>query len=440
MKNRTNFTTALLLALSVTATAQTLDKSKLDQFLDRLAEKNKGMGSLTLAKEGNVVYSHSFGYRQVDANGKLAPDPETKYRIGSITKTFTAVMIFQLIEQKKLSLTDTLDEFFPQIPNAATITIEQILRHRSGIHTPEADGAWGKQPRTPDEVIARIAQGQPDFQPGANYRYSNAGYILLGFIVEKAGGKPYAEALKERITSKIGLKNTYYGKGNTDPARNEATSYRFLGTWQEAAELDFSITVGAGSILSTTEDMAKFIHALFELKLVSKDSFKQMTTMLNTEGMGIESFNFADKTFYGHTGGSNSSGAWLAYSPDEKLALAYTTNAKIYPVRDIVAGALDIYWNRPFQIPTFDTFDVSIETLDSYVGTYTIPGAPAKLTFTRNGSTLFFQPPGQSAVPIEATGEARFKLEPFAVFEFDVAKGQMAITRAGQKRVFTKEK
>jgi D-alanyl-D-alanine carboxypeptidase len=438
MKITTYIGTALLLALC--APAQTLDKSKLDQFLDRLAEKNKGMGSLTLAKEGNVIYNRSFGYRHVNGDLKQPLDAETKYRIGSITKTFTAVMIFQLIEQEKLKLTDTLDKFFPQIPNAATITIEQILRHRSGIHTPEADGVWGKQPRTPDEVITRIAQGQPDFQPGANYRYSNAGYILLGFIVEKAGGKPYPDALKDRITSKIGLKNTYYGKGNTDPARNEATSYRYLGTWQEAAELDFSITAGAGSILSSTEDMAKFIHALFELKLVSKDSFKQMTTMLNTEGMGIESFSFADKTFYGHAGGSNSSGAWLAYLPEEKLALAYTTNAKIYPVRNIVAGALDIYWNRPFQVPTFNAFEVSAETLDRYVGVYAIPGAPAKLTFTREGATLFFQPGGQTAVPLEATAADKFKLEPFAQFEFDAAKGEMTITRAGQKRVFTKEK
>jgi CubicO group peptidase (beta-lactamase class C family) len=200
------FATLLALTLFTAVRAQTLDKAKLDQFLDRLAEKNKGMGSLTLAKDGNVLYSRSFGYSQIDGNEKKPLNAETKYRIGSITKTFTAVMIFQLVEEGKLKLTDTLDKFFPQIPNAARITIGQILAHRSGIHNVEADGSWGMQPRTKDEVVARIAQGQPDFEPDARHLYSNAGYVLLGYIVEKVGGKPYQEALKERITSKVGLK------------------------------------------------------------------------------------------------------------------------------------------------------------------------------------------------------------------------------------------
>ena len=291
------------------------------------------MGSLTLAKDGNVLYSRSFGYSQINGNEKKPLTAETKYRIASITKMFTAVMIFQLVEEGKLKLTDTLDKFFPQIPNAARITIGQILAHRSGIHNLEPDGSWGKQPRTKDEVVARIAQGQPDFEPDARHLYSNAGYILLGYIVEKVGGKPYQEALKERITSKIGLKDTYLGVGNTDPGKNEALSYRYIGGWKEAAELDFSITGGAGAILSTPTDMTKFIQALFDLKLVSQNSLKQMTTMRDGEGMGMEPFSFAGKTLYGHTGGSGSSGAWLAYFPEEKLALAYTTNAKIYAVQ-----------------------------------------------------------------------------------------------------------
>jgi CubicO group peptidase (beta-lactamase class C family) len=439
MKTKILFATLLTLALFTDGHAQTLDKAKLDQFLDRLAEKNKGMGSLTLAKDGNVLYSRSFGYSQINGNEKKPLTAETKYRIASITKMFTAVMIFQLAEEKKLRLADTLDKFFPQIPNAARITIGQILAHRSGIHNLEADGSWGKQPRTKDEVVARIAQGQPDFEPDARHLYSNAGYILLGYIVEKVGGKPYQEALKQRITSRIGLKDTYLGAGKTDPGKNEALSYRYVGGWKEASELDFSVPGGAGSILSTPADMTKFIQALFDLKLVSPDSLKQMTTVRDGEGMGMEPFSFAGKTLYGHTGGSGSSGAWLAYLPDEKLALAYTTNAKIYPVRDIVKGVFDIYWNQPFQIPTLDAFEVSPEVLQRYVGVYSIPGTPARLTFSRDGATLYFQPAGQSAVPIEATAEDKFKIDPFLVFEFDAAKGELTITRAGQKRIFAKQ-
>src|SRR5215831_5565163 len=108
MKTEIRFATLLTLALCTAGQAQTLDKAKLDQFLDRLAEKNKGMGSLALAKDGNVVYNHSFGYRQIDGNQKKPLTAETKYRIAAITKMFTAVMIFQLAEEGKLALTDTL--------------------------------------------------------------------------------------------------------------------------------------------------------------------------------------------------------------------------------------------------------------------------------------------------------------------------------------------
>jgi D-alanyl-D-alanine carboxypeptidase len=421
--------------------AQTLDKAKLDQLFDRLLEKNKGMGSLTLARDGNVLYSRSFGYSQINGTEKKLLTAETKYRVASITKMYTAVMIFQLVEEKKLRLTDTLDRFFPQIPNAARITIGHMLSHRSGIHNLEADGSFAKQHRTQAEVLARIAQGQPDFEPDAQHKYSNTGYVLLGYIVEKAGGKPYQEALKERITSRIGLRDTYLGTGNTDPGKNEALSYRYIGGWKEAHEMDLSVPGGAGAILSTPADMAKFIQALFDLKLISRDSIKQMTTMRDGEGMGMEPHTFAGKNGYGHTGGSSSSGAWLTYFPDEKLALAYTTNAKIYPVRNIVTGVFDIYWNRPFQIPTFDAFAVRAEVLDRYVGVYTIPGTPAKMTVTRDGATLYIQPGAEpSRVPLEATAEDKFKIDPGVVFEFDAVKGQLTIKRPNGDRVFTKEK
>jgi CubicO group peptidase (beta-lactamase class C family) len=439
MNPKTLFTTLLMLALVTASRAQTLDQATLDQFLDRLLEKNKGMGSLILVKDGNVLYHRSFGYRQINGTDKKLLTADTKYRIHSIAKTYTAVMIFQLVEEGRLKLTDTLHKFFPQIPNAARITIAQILNHRSGIHDPELDGSWGMQPRTKDEVLARIAQGRPDFEPDARTRYSNAGYRLLSYIVEEVGGKPYQEALQERIASKIGLQNTYLGAGKEDPGRNEALSYRYIGEWRESAQLDFSVVGGAGGILSTPADMAKFIQALFDRKLVSQPSLQQMTTMRDEEGMGLVTFSFAGRTLYGNTGGSGSSGAWLAYFPEEKLALAYATNAKIYPVANIVSGVFDIYWNRPFPIPSLDAFDVSPEVLDRYVGVYSIPGTPAKVTFTREGATLYFQPGGQSRVPIEATAENKFKIDPFVVFEFDAAKGELTITRAGQKRIFTRQ-
>jgi D-alanyl-D-alanine carboxypeptidase len=443
MKTTTVILALLLLALSGSGSAQqALDKDKIDRFLDRLAEKNKGMGSLTIARDGNVLYSHAFGYSHVSGTEKTPATAATKYRIASITKPYTAVMVLQLIEEGKLQFSDTLDRFFPQIPNAKKITIAHMLGHRSGVPDLAPDGSWGKQPRTQDEVVARIAQGQPHFEPDAKHKYSNEGYILLGRVIEKAGGKPYQDALKERITAKIGANDTYYlSTGNTDPARNESSSYRYLDGWKEAEELDFSVPGAAGSILSTPTDMTKFIQALFDLKLVSKSSLTLMTTMREGEGMGMEPHSFAGKTCYGHTGGSGSTGAWLTYCPEDKLALAYATNMKIYPVKEIISGVFDIYSNRPFEIPTFDPFVVSPEVLDRYVGVYSPPGAPVKLTITRRGGTLYFQPPGeQSAVPLEATAQDKFKIDPGVFFEFDAAKGEMKIRRPNGERVFLKEK
>jgi CubicO group peptidase (beta-lactamase class C family) len=441
MKNTRVLTILTTLVLVTAGYGQTLDRAKLDQLFDRLLEKNKGMGSLTLAKDGNVLYSRSFGYSHINGTERKPLTAETKHRIASVTKMYTAVMIFQLVEEKKLSLTHTLDRFFPQIPNAARITVGQMLAHRSGIHNLDADGSFAKQTRTQAEVVARIAQGQPDFDPDTQHKYSNTGYVLLGYIVEKVGGKPYQEALKERITSRIGLKDTYLGTGNTDPSKNEALSYGYIGGWKEASEMDLSVPAGAGAILSTPADMTRFIQALFDLKLVSRDSLKQMTTMRDGEGMGMEPHTFAGKNGYGHTGGSFSSGAWLTYFPDERLALAYTTNAKIYPVRKIISGVLDIYWNRPFQIPALEAFAVSAEVLERYIGVYTIPGTPAKMTVTRDAATLYIQAGAESSrVPLEATAEDKFKIDPGPTFEFDTAKGQLTIKRPNGERVFTKEK
>ena len=447
MKIKILFAGLLTLALFTAGYAQAPDKAKLDQFFDRLAEKNKAMGSLTIAKDGKILYTRAIGYSRINGTEKKPLTAANRFRIGSITKMFTAAMIFQLVEEGKLKLTDTLDKFFPQIPNAQKITVAQILAHRSGIHDsildPKLRPASKTDPITKEEMLALIAKGTPDFEPDAKLSYSNSGYTLLGLILEKLTGKSYQDALKKRITSKIGLKDTYTATGNIDVNKNEALTYMNLGgDWKQVPETHPSILFGGGAIVSTPNDLAKFIQALFDGKIVSKESLDQMKTMRDGEGLGMEPFTFAGKTFYGHAGGGDNYGSWLAYLPEEKLAVAYTTNAKVYPVKDIVSGVVDIYYNKPFTIPALESLAISPEVLDKYVGVYSSPEAPVKWTITRDGGTLFFQPPGaQSAVPLEATAQDKFQIEGAAVFEFDAAKNQMIIKRrGGQERVLTKEK
>ncbi len=356
MKIKILFATVLTLASFTAGYAQTLDKAKLDQFFDRLAEKNKAMGSLTIAKDGNVIYTRAIGYSQINGTEKKPLTAANKFRIGSITKMFTASMILQLVEEGKLRLTDTLDKFFPQVPNAKKITIEQILWHRSGIpnvkREQNAQGNVNTIPVTKDEMLALIVRATPDFEPDTKRSYSNSGYQILGLILEKVTGKSYEEALKERISSKIGLKDTYIATGNIDVSKNEALTYMNFGDgWKPVSETHPSILFSAGAIVSTPNDLAKFIQALFDGKIVSKENLDQMKTIRDGEGAGMEAMPFAGKTFYGHTGGADNYGAVLAYLPEEKLAVAYTTNAKVYPVKDIMNGIFDIYYNKPFQFP-----------------------------------------------------------------------------------------
>ena len=429
----------LTLALFNIGYSQSLDKAKLDKFFDTLAEKNKAMGSLTVSKDGNVLYSRAVGYSRINGNEKKASTTATRYRVGSIAKMFTAVMIFQLAEEGKLKLTDTLSKFYPQIPNAEKTTIAQSLSHRSGIHSFTGDAdfrTWLMNPKTQNEMLAVIAKGKPDFEPGEKMVYSNAGFLLLGYIVEKVGGKPYQTALKDRITSKIGLSDTYLGD-KTDFSKNESLSYNYAGNWKVETETDLSIPGGAGAIISTPTDLTKFIQALFDLKLVSQESLNQM----KTNRMGMFPFPLDGKTVYGHTGGIDGFNSMLVYLPEEKLSVAYTSNGMVYPIDDIILGVFAIYGNKPFSIPTFETVAVSPEVLEKYVGVYSSPGFPLKITVTKDSATLFAQAEGQSAFPLEATAQDKFKFDKAGIImEFDAAKSQMILKQRGRESVFTKEK
>jgi CubicO group peptidase (beta-lactamase class C family) len=218
---------------------------------------------------------------------------------------------------------------------------------------------------------------------------------------------------------------------------NESFSYNYAGNWKQETETDLSIPGGAGAIISTPTDLTKFIQALFDLKLVSQESLNQM----KTNSMGMFPFPLGDKTLYGHTGGIDGFNSMLAYLPEEKLAVAYTSNGMVYPVNDIMLGVFAIYHNRPFSIPTFETVAVSPEILEKYVGIYSSPGFPLKITVTRDAGTLYAQASGQSAFPLEATAADKFKFDRARiVMEFNAEKNQMTLKQGGRETVFTKEK
>jgi len=443
MNARLPLLAALLGVATFTTQAQSLNTAKLDSLLTSLAATNKLMGSLAVSRAGQVVYSHAFGSAQLAPN--VPATPATRYRMGSISKMFTATMIFQLIEEKKLTLDTKLAAFFPQLPNAKTITIDQLLSHRSGLHSLTDDAAYlgyMTQPKTQAELLALMAATKPDFEPGAKFAYSNSGYIVLGYIVEKLGKQPYAQALQKRVAAKAGLKNTYYG-GKIDPAKQEALSYKpGPGGWVPDTETDMSIPGGAGAVVSTPADLDRFLEALFGGKLVSAASLGEMKTIRDGFGRGLMLLPFGSKQSYGHGGSIDGFRSMASYFPDDKLAITLSTNAHSYPVNDAMLGVLRICFNQPYKIPDFaaPAYVPAVADLDRYAGTYASPSLPLKITFKKEGNTLMSQATGQSPFALEPVSRGVFKFDPAGIrAEFAADKPTFTLKQGGREFVFTKE-
>jgi len=440
----TIFFAILLTGLTLGAVhAQSFDKAKMDQLFDALAQKEKAMGSVTLSKNGNVIYSRAIGYSSITDSGKQPSTTLTKYRIGSITKMFTTTMIFQLIEEGKLKLTTTLDTYFPELPNANKITIGNLLNHHSGLHNFTNDPEYATymtQPKTQDEMLALFAKSKVDFQPNEKGEYSNTNFVILGFIIEKITKQSYSINLKQRITSKIVLSNTYYG-GKTNLKNNECFSYQFVSNWKQMPETDMSIPGGAGAIISTPTDLTKFIEALFSLKLVKQSSLDQMKTMTDGIGMGMFQIPFYDHKAYGHNGGIDGFGSNLAYFAKDSLVMAYCTNGMVYPMNDVLIGILSIYFKKDYSIPTFTSVSLKTEELDKYLGIYSSTQLPLKITITKNSTSLIAQATGQSSFPLEATEKDKFKFDQAGVkMEFNTDKSEMTLKQNGGVFLFTKDK
>lgn len=434
---------ALFLAPSLVFSQSTFNTKKLDSLMDQLSAKNKFMGSLTIRKNNNILFNKAYGFSLIKGNGSKKSTVETKYRIGSITKTFTSVMIFQLIEENKLSLETKIAEYFPEIPNANIITISNLMNHRSGIHNVTDDSTyldWNTKPQTEHEMVTRIISHIPDFIPNEKAQYSNSNYILLGYIIEKATKKDYASNLKERITNKIGLKNTYYG-GKTDIRANESYSYNFEdGKWSQEPETDMSVPHGAGAIVSTTNDLTKFITLLFQGNLISKSSLDSMTSLNEHFGRGIFSVPFFERKAFGHTGGIDKFVSALSYFPDDSISVAFCTNGLDYNMNDIAIGFLSIFYNKPYEIPSLKEVHVAPELLKKYEGIYSSSDVPIKMTIKAEGDKLTAQGTGQSPFPLEATSDTEFTfVAAKIVIRFNAKKNELVLKQGGAKYTMTKE-
>ena len=439
MKSR-SFYLILFLLFSVTSFTQEQKFLALDSLFQILDANNRFMGSLSISENGKVIYSKTIG--KADLAGGKSSDNLTKYRIGSISKMFTACLIFQAIEENKLSLKQKIHRFFPKITGAKEITIGNLLNHRSGIHNYTNDTSYLNYyttSKSQKEMLEIIQEGGSDFKPNSRAEYSNSNYVLLTYILEKIYKKSYEELLLAKIIQPVGIKNTYFGS-KLSPEKKECYSYRYSGKWELEKETNSSVSQGAGGIVSTTEDLLIFITNLFEGKIITAASLEQMMKLEDGFGMGIFSVPFYDKKGFGHTGGIDGFSSFLYTFPAENTSIALTSNGSRFDNNDIGIAALSACFGKPFTLPFFYAVALTSEDLDKYLGSYANPEIPIKIIITKDSLSLIGQATGQPSFTLETIGKDSFEFSPAGLeIQFIPEKNRLILKQGGGEFTFTRE-
>jgi D-alanyl-D-alanine carboxypeptidase len=425
---------------SVNGNVEGIDRAKLDAYFDALEKNDRFMGSVAIAKNGQILYQRSLGYATLDP--QIKSNASSKYRIGSISKTFTATLILKAVEENKLSLDQALADFYPAIDSSKHIQIRHLLNHSSGIHnfTDDADYATYYTQAISEASLVKLIQDKGlDFQPGTKSSYSNSNYVLLSFILQKIYGATYGELLEQKISKPLGLKNTYLGDG-IQTNKNEVQSFIRLSNWMVSPQTHPSVPLGAGAIVSNPTDLIHFSEALFNGKVVNAESLKTMMSENGEYGLGLFKVPFYDQIGWGHTGGIDGFTSVFAYFPADGLSFALTSNGTNYNNNEISIALLSAYYGKDFSIPNFAGFQIKEEHISSYTGTYSSDTLPLKITITHEGGQIFAQGTGQPAFPLEAVGEHHFKFDMAALeIIFDGKGSTFTLKQGGGAFEFRKE-
>ena len=385
---------------------------------------NNGAGAAVLvAQNGKVLFQKGYGLADISAGTPITP--QTKFRIGSITKQFTASAILKLQEQGKLSVGDKLAKFFPDFPRGREVTLRHLLTHTSGIRSyTDMPGFIEKvtAPITPDKLIDSFKDEPYDFAPGKKWHYDNSGYFLLGMIVEKVSGKSYEQFLRENFFEPLKMNDT--GVYRTGLAlEHEALGYQFeSGKFNKALNWDMSWAGAAGALYSTVEDLYRWNEAIFTGKALSDASLKAAWTPVLTEddkkddpevgyGFGWDIALVRGVRAISHGGGLNGFSTVLFRLPRQNFTVVVLENALpgaspapgelAHLVTEIYLG--DSLPTRPVQAVNTN---VTVKALDAIVGRYDYKGAI--LTVTREQNHLYAQ----------LTGQQRFEIFPKSETEF----------------------
>jgi D-alanyl-D-alanine carboxypeptidase len=347
----------ILLAVSPHALADPATDKALAAKADALIQPNvrddQFSGTVLVARNGTPIFRHAYGL--ANREWSIPNSMNTKFRIGSITKQFTATAILQLQEAGKLSVDDPVSKYYVDAPAAwKDITIRHLLTHTSGIPTytsmPKFFDGQARLDRTPEEII-KLTQDQPlEFQPGTKFSYDNSGYILLGYIIEKVSGEHYADYLQHHIFDPLGMKDTGYDLSEKI-IPHRASGYGFNEKQNKhfnSQYISMTEPFSAGSLYSTVDDMLIWDQALYAGKLLSPSSYD---AMFKDYGHGYGFGWFVDNEFghqhIYHPGGINGFLSLFDRYPKDKLTIVVFSNEENASPGRIAAGLAALYLGIP---------------------------------------------------------------------------------------------
>jgi CubicO group peptidase (beta-lactamase class C family) len=390
------------------------ETSRMDQIVEYYVSNGQFMGSVLVALDKEVVFSKSYGSANLEWN---TPNTSaTKFRLGSITKQFTAAAILLLEERGKLSIQDPVKKYLPDYPAAwDRIKIFHVLTHTSGIPSITDSPEYSKLepfPLTPAQNLEKIRDKPLEFAPGERYKYSNSGYILLGFIIEKASGQTYQDFIQKNIFTPLNMNDSGYDS-NFDIIPHRASGYSPGAHGpQNAGFIHMSIPFSAGALYSTTEDLLKWEQGLLCGKLLSADSLEKMTTPFKGNyGFGLQIETVEGKKRISHGGAIEGFNTYLAYYPEDKLTVAVLANLNGSAPQLIGDKLAALAHGKAVVLPSERReIALSPEILARYVGAYKLqPGVD--LVFTLEDNQLFAQITGQPKFPLFPESETRFFLK-----------------------------
>jgi CubicO group peptidase (beta-lactamase class C family) len=415
----------LLLLVPVTASAQRVPPaataSRVIDSLARafLADSASPSVAIAVVRGRDTLAMRAWGTADLELG--VAATPRSVYRIGSVTKQFTAAAVMQLVEQGKVQLDDSIATWLPTLPLAwRGVTVRQLLNHTSGIPSYTDIGKswvrrWGEE-MTPDTLVALTANAPMWFAPGSNWRYDNTGYVVLGMLIEKVTGRSWGADLEARFTIPLGLTSTR--NCLNDPIiKDRVRGYsRDKSGWGNAPYLAMSQPFSAGALCSTIGDLTKWNRALHTGKVVSAASYQLMITPTGPAatselkygfGLGVDSI--AGRVMISHGGGIHGFITGNVWIPSAELSITVLTNSGSAPagvlLRQLARAALGVPLDRP---PVAIPLPASARA--QYAGVYALDvgGTLRDLTIAIDGDHLTVQLAGQGANPLIYFGNHTF--------------------------------